>query len=79
LSHAAPTVIASAAKQSITRVTNIEEFTSSIESAAFTGEDMFRAVLKLGLAEHVSSEEVRRVLERLADEIMVDLRTGAEV
>jgi glycine cleavage system regulatory protein len=36
-------------------------------------------VLKLGLPEHVSSDEVRRVLERLADEIMVDLRTGAEV
>jgi glycine cleavage system regulatory protein len=40
---------------------------------------MFRAVLKLSLPEHVSSDEVRRVLERLADEIMVDLRTGAEV
>ncbi len=58
---------------------NIEEFSSSIESAPFTGEDMFRAVLKLGLPEHVSNDEVRRVLERLADEIMVDLRTGAEV
>ncbi len=66
--------------QAITKLgVNIEEFSSSIESAPFTGEDMFRAVLKLGLPEHVSSDEVRRVLERLADEIMVDVRTGAEV
>lgn len=64
--------------QAITKLgVNIEEFSSSIQSAPFTGEDMFRAVLKLGLPEHVSSDEVRRVLERLADEIMVDLRTEA--
>jgi len=36
-------------------------------------------VLKLGLPEHVSSDEVRRILEKLADEIMVDIRAGAEV
>jgi glycine cleavage system regulatory protein len=66
--------------QAITKLgVNIEEFSSSIESAPFTGEDMFRAVFKLGLPEHVSSDEVRRVLERLADEIMVDLKAGAEV
>jgi len=66
--------------QAITKLgVNIEEFSSSIESAPFTGDEMFRAVLKLSLPEHVSSDEVRRVLERLADEIMVDLRTGAEV
>lgn len=65
--------------QALTRLgVNIEEFSSAIESAPFTGEEMFRATLKLGLPEHVSSDEVQRVLERLADEIMVDLRTGAE-
>lgn len=66
--------------QAITKLgVNIEEFSSSIESAPFTGEDMFRAVLKLGLPEHVSHDEVRRVLEHLADEIMVDIRASAEV
>jgi glycine cleavage system regulatory protein len=66
--------------QSITKLgVNIEEFSSSIESAPFTGEDMFRAVLKLALPEHVSGDEVRRVLEHLADEIMVDIRDSAEV
>jgi glycine cleavage system regulatory protein len=66
--------------QAITKLgVNIEEFSSAIESAPFTGEDMFRAVLKLGLPEHVSGDEVRRVLEHLADEIMVDIRANAEV
>jgi glycine cleavage system regulatory protein len=66
--------------QALTKLgVNIEEFCSSIESAPFTGEDMFRAVLKLGLPEHVPSDEVRRVLEKLADEIMVDISTGAMV
>ncbi len=65
--------------QALTRLgVNIEEFSSSIESAPFTGEEMFRATLRLGLPEHVSGDEVRRILERLADEIMVDLRTEVE-
>ncbi len=34
---------------------------------------------KLGVPEHVPAEEVRRILEKLADEIMVDLKAGAEV
>lgn len=60
--------------QALTKLgVNIEEFSSAIESAPFTGEDMFHATLTLGLPAHVPSEQVRAVLERLADEIMVDL------
>ena len=66
--------------QALTKLgVNIEEFSSAIESAPFTGEDMFRAVLKLGLPEHVTADEVRRVLEKLADEIMVDISTGTGI
>ncbi|MBB5372934.1 glycine cleavage system protein R [Acidocella aromatica] len=56
---------------------NIEELSSSIESAPFTGEEMFRAVIKVSVPAHVAVEEVRRSLERLADEIMVDLKEAA--
>jgi glycine cleavage system regulatory protein len=56
---------------------NIEELSSSIESAPFTGEEMFRAVIKVSVPAHVGMEEVRRSLERLADEIMVDLKEAA--
>jgi glycine cleavage system regulatory protein len=52
---------------------NIEEFGSGIESAPFTGETMFRATARLRLPSGVTRETVRASLERLADEIMVDL------
>jgi len=52
---------------------NIETFGSGIESAPFTGETMFRATARLRLPEGVTRETVRASLERLADEIMVDL------
>lgn len=57
---------------------NIEELSSTIESAPFAGEEMFRAVLKVNVPAHVAVEDVSRSLEQLADEIMVDLKTGAD-
>jgi glycine cleavage system regulatory protein len=53
---------------------NIEEFSSSIESAAFTGEDMFRAVARLGLPARLSAQDVSAALEKLTAEFMVDIR-----
>ena len=65
--------------QTLTKLgVNIEAFSSHIESAPFTGEEMFHATLKLGLPAHVSSDEVCRILEKLADEIMVDIKTAAD-
>jgi len=64
--------------QILTRLgVNIENFSSAIESAPFTGEDMFRATLDLGVPGHVSTAELRRALEALADEIMVDVQLPA--
>ena len=52
---------------------NIEEFSSGIESAAFTGETMFRAAARLRLPDGIMAEDVRKCLENLADELMVDI------
>ena len=52
---------------------NIEEFESRLESAAFTGVEMFRAHARLRAPETLPLEDLRRTLERLAGEIMVDL------
>jgi len=57
---------------------NIEEFSSGVESAAFTGADMFRAKIRVGLPETLSPADLRRTLEKLAGEIMVDLTLGEE-
>jgi glycine cleavage system regulatory protein len=52
---------------------NIEEFSSSLEDAPFSGAVMFRASARLGVPDDLASDELRRTLERLAAEIMVDL------
>ncbi len=53
---------------------NIEEFSSHIESAPFTGADMFHAVARLGLPVGLSAHEVSAALENLTAEFMVDIK-----
>jgi glycine cleavage system regulatory protein len=57
---------------------NIEEFESGLESAAFTGVVMFRAHARLTAPENLPLDELRKALERLAAEIMVDLTVAEE-
>lgn len=57
---------------------NIEEFSSDVEGGAFTGVEMFRAAAKLKAPEGLPLDELRKALERLAGEIMVDLAVGEE-
>jgi glycine cleavage system regulatory protein len=60
--------------QSLTRLgINIEEFSSRVEGAPFSGEEMFRASARLRVPDDLASDHLRKTLERLAAEIMVDL------
>jgi glycine cleavage system regulatory protein len=60
--------------QALTRLgVNIEEFSSSIEGAPFSGAEMFRAMAQLSVPDGLASDDLRKALERLAAEIMVDL------
>jgi glycine cleavage system regulatory protein len=52
---------------------NIEEFSSEIESAPFTGAELFRAKARLHVPDDIANEHVQKTIERLAAEIMVDL------
>ena len=56
---------------------NIEEFTSSVEGAPFSGAQMFRAAARLRVPDDLASDDLRKTLERLAGEIMVDLTVTA--
>jgi glycine cleavage system regulatory protein len=56
---------------------NIEEFHSSIEGAPFSGEEMFRAAARLRMPETLANDDLRKTLERLAGEIMVDIAVTA--
>lgn len=52
---------------------NFEELATSTESAPMTGKLLFRAVARIHIPESLPVAEVRTALERLADELMVDL------
>ena len=56
---------------------NIEEFHSSIEGAPFSGEEMFRAAARLRMPDTLANDDLRKTLERLAGEIMVDIAVTA--
>ena len=57
---------------------NIEEFTSSIASASFSGEQLFRATARLRVLDNVAGADLRNTLERLANEMMVDITLGQD-
>jgi glycine cleavage system regulatory protein len=52
---------------------NIEELETDLSSAPMSGEPLFRARARVQVPSTVSPDELRRQLERLAGELMVDL------
>jgi glycine cleavage system regulatory protein len=63
--------------QALTRLgVNIKEFASGLEGEPFTGVQMFHATARLSVPEGLKLEDLRKALERLAAEIMVDLTVG---
>jgi glycine cleavage system regulatory protein len=66
--------IVRAVTEALTRLgVNIEEFMSGLEGEPFTGVEMFRATARLSVPDGLKLDELRKALERLAAEIMVDL------
>ena len=57
---------------------NIEELETEVESASMSGELLFRARVGLALPDSVGVDALRVDLERLANELMVDLHVDAE-
>jgi glycine cleavage system regulatory protein len=52
---------------------NVEELETACSSAPMSGETLFRARARLRLPEEGSLDALREALEKLADELMVDL------
>jgi glycine cleavage system regulatory protein len=52
---------------------SIESFESEVASGAMSGEALFRAHARLRVPESVSGDALRRAMEALANELMVDL------
>ena len=55
------------------RRVNVDELDTNVTSAPMSGEPLFRARASLRVPSSVSLEELRETLEKIADELMVDL------
>ena len=53
---------------------NVEELASDVYSAPMAGDAMFRARARVHVPAQIEIEELRRSLERLAGDLMVDIR-----
>jgi glycine cleavage system regulatory protein len=57
---------------------NIEELTTGVTSASFSGETLFRATALLRAPDPAAVDAVRDGLERLGNELMVDIQVAPE-
>ena len=57
---------------------NIEELTTGVLSGSFSGETMFRASASLRAPDAAAVEAMRAGLERLGNELMVDIQAATE-
>jgi glycine cleavage system regulatory protein len=71
--HERPGIVRDVTEALNTLGVNIEEFASGLEGAPFTGAAMFRATARLRAPDGLALGDLRKSLERLAGEIMVDL------
>jgi glycine cleavage system regulatory protein len=53
---------------------NVEELATDIQSAPMTGEAMFHAKARVNVPDGVDDHELRQSLERLANDLMVEIR-----
>ena len=73
LGHERPGIVRDVTQALTSLGVNIEEFGSGLEGEPFTGVRMFHATARLSVPQGLKLEDLRKALERLAAEIMVDL------
>lgn len=52
---------------------SIDELTTKVESGSFSGESLFHATAQLRIPDTLEAGQLREILERLANELMVDI------
>jgi glycine cleavage system regulatory protein len=57
---------------------NIEELTTGVVSASFSGEPLFRVTALVRAPDQAAVDIVRAGLEELGNELMVDIQPAAE-
>jgi glycine cleavage system regulatory protein len=68
-----PGIVREIAQALAARRVNIEELTTRVVSGSFSGESLFQAEARLRVPADVPADELRELLEKLANELMVDI------
>ncbi len=76
LGHDRPGIVREIAQVLASRNVNVEELETGLESAPMSGEQLFFARARLGIPSGVAEGELRRALEQLAGDLMVDIHLG---
>jgi glycine cleavage system regulatory protein len=71
--HDRPGIVREIAHALTQRRINIEEFGSWLATASFSGEKLFHVTADLRVPDSVTIDDLRSLLERLANEMMVDI------
>jgi glycine cleavage system regulatory protein len=74
--HDRPGIVREITQALTQRGVNIEEFSSRLASASFSGEKLFHVTADLQVPSALAIGDVRTALERLANEMMVDITLG---
>jgi len=73
IGHDRPGIVKEIAAALAARDVSIDEFETSTASAPMSAEELFEAHATLRLPAHVSTDQLRSILEDIANELMVDL------
>ena len=73
IGHDRPGIVHEIAQALAARRVNIEELTTRVVSGSFSSDSLFQATARLRVPGEVTADELRDVLEPLADELMVDI------
>ncbi len=68
-----PGIVREIAQALAGRGVNIEELTTRVVSGSFSGESLFEAEARLRVPPEVPADDLRDLLEKLANELMVDI------
>lgn len=68
-----PGIVREIAQALAGRGVNIEELTTRVVSGSFSGESLFEAGARLRVPPEVPADELQELLEKLANELMVDI------
>lgn len=73
VAHDRPGIVRDVSAALAARGANIEEMATNVASGSFSGEAMFHATIWLRLPEGADPADLRGALERLGNELMVDI------